>query len=154
MSTLTLVNYGRKGVYAYLSPIEIRKGDIHRQRFINGKPANKDLYYRGKVVEVEFDITSLPDGIYEWAEYNKTTYKRDSGFIRIENGEIAEDLTKDEVLQLLSPLPELPTLNGTPKQVAWAEDIRSRAIRSGRVPLEDACQETSARYWIEHRDEF
>lgn len=154
MSTLTLVNYSRKGVHAYIAPITLRKGDLHRQRFINGKPVDKDLYYRGKPVEVEFDLSSIPNGIYEWSEYDRSTYKKSSGFIKVESGEITEDLTKDEVLQLLAPLPELPILNGTPKQIAWAEDIRSRAIRSGKVSLPDACQETSARYWIEHRDEF
>lgn len=154
MSTLTLTNYSRKGIHAYLAPLTVRKGDLHRERFINGKPVDKDLYYKGKSVEVTFDLSSLPNGLYEWSEYDRVTYKKASGFVNIENGEITEDLSKDEVLQLLAPLPELPVLNGTPKQVSWAEDIRSRAIRSGKVSLEDASKETSAKYWIEHRDEF
>ena len=49
----------------------------------------------------------------------------------------------------------LPLLQGSPKQIAWASDIRERALRL--LPQESAEKyrpETSARWWIDHRNNF
>ncbi len=46
----------------------------------------------------------------------------------------------------------LPELSGTPKQIAWASEIRERALRL--LPAEQAEKvkpETSARWWIDHQ---
>ena len=47
----------------------------------------------------------------------------------------------------------LPVLCGSPKQIAWASDIRERALRL--LPAERAEKirpETSAKWWIDHRE--
>ena len=49
----------------------------------------------------------------------------------------------------------LPKLSGSPKQISWASDIRERALRL--LPAEKTEKlrpETSAKWWIEHRDTF
>jgi hypothetical protein len=46
----------------------------------------------------------------------------------------------------------LPALNGSPKQITWASEIRERALRL--LPTDRAEQlkpETSAKWWIENR---
>jgi hypothetical protein len=48
----------------------------------------------------------------------------------------------------------LPILTGSPKQIAWASEIRMRALRL--LPTEKADKlraESSARWWIDHRSE-
>lgn len=76
--------------------------------------------------------------------------------------------------------PPLPALAGTPKQVTWAEDIRAKALRdydmvvaaaeaeakrpnatatsieaasAALAALDSITDETSARWWIDHRAE-
>lgn len=47
----------------------------------------------------------------------------------------------------------LPLLSGSPKQIAWASDIRERALRL--LPAERAEKlrpEASARWWIDNRN--
>lgn len=47
----------------------------------------------------------------------------------------------------------LPVLSGSPKQIAWASDIRERALRLlSPERTEKIRTEPSARWWIDHRD--
>lgn len=48
-----------------------------------------------------------------------------------------------------SPVWSLGDMAGTPKQVAWAEQIRLRAVVDGSVSLDVADQHYSARWWID-----
>lgn len=56
---------------------------------------------------------------------------------------------------------DLPDLEGSERQVAWAQEIRARF--AARIPAEHAQRDellthvraqTSARWWIEHRDDL
>jgi hypothetical protein len=48
----------------------------------------------------------------------------------------------------------LPILVGSDKQIAWASDIRARALRLLPADKADRLRaETSAKWWIEHRSE-
>lgn len=47
----------------------------------------------------------------------------------------------------------LPMLSGSPKQIAWASDIRERALRL--LPVDRIAKirpETSAKWWIDNRE--
>jgi len=47
----------------------------------------------------------------------------------------------------------LPLLIGSPKQIAWASEIRERALRLLPVDRSEKLRpETSARWWIDHRN--
>lgn len=47
----------------------------------------------------------------------------------------------------------LPLLTGSPKQIAWASEIRERALRLLPVEqMEKIRPETSAKWWIENRN--
>ena len=47
----------------------------------------------------------------------------------------------------------LPQLTGSDKQIAWATDIRARALRLLPADRSDKLRpETSARWWIDHRN--
>ncbi|MFQ5850909.1 MAG: hypothetical protein ACE5JU_10015, partial [Candidatus Binatia bacterium] len=46
----------------------------------------------------------------------------------------------------------LPILHGSSRQIAWASDIRERALRLAPAELADRIRsETSARWWIDNR---
>lgn len=46
----------------------------------------------------------------------------------------------------------LPLLTGSPKQIAWASEIRARGLRLiGGERAEKLKPETSAKWWIDHR---
>ena len=45
----------------------------------------------------------------------------------------------------------LPLLQGSPKQVAWATDIRERKLRLNPELVEKLKPEKSAKWWIENR---
>lgn len=46
----------------------------------------------------------------------------------------------------------LPALTGSEKQIAWAESIRAKLV--GKPDFVFALQKTSAKWWIDHRDEL
>jgi hypothetical protein len=154
MATLQLTHYGRKGIYAYLSAVEVDGTDIKRGAFVNGSPIADDEnnYHRGKASTVEFDLAKFADGWYEWKE--ASGHKASSGFFRLKNGEIVERCdSKTELVDLLNPVPELPELEGSDRQVSWAEQIRATAIRGG-FPAKNAAKYTTAKTWIDNRSKL
>lgn len=47
----------------------------------------------------------------------------------------------------------LPMLSGSPKQIAWASDLRERALRLLPVERTEKLRpETSAKWWIDNRN--
>lgn len=153
---LQLTNYKRKGIYAYLCPLTINGSNIERGDFHNGNPVdegdNKERYYRGKPATVEIDLSKFEDGLYEYKE--AVGHKERRGYLRVEAGRIAKEWdSQQEMMDEASPVPELPELEGTPRQVDWAESIREKAIRNG-FPVEKAAKVISAKLWIENRSKF
>ena len=149
---LQLTGYGRKGIHAYLAPVKVEKGSIERGGFINGVPSEeeKQNHYKGKPANVSFDLGEMNDGWYEYKE--AVGHKSSYGYIRIEKGRVAEDVAdKKELIEKLSPIKPLPDLTGSDRQVAWASDIRDKAIRSG-MPHEVASKYTEAKRWIDNRE--
>ena len=153
---LLLTHYKRKGIYAYLCPLTIDGGKIERGDFYNGNPVdegdNKERYYRGKSATVEIDLGKFENGLYEYKE--AVGHKEKRGYLRIEAGCIVEEgETQQEMMDEVNPIPELPELEGTPRQVSWAESIREKAIRNG-FPIEKAAKVISAKLWIDNRSKF
>jgi hypothetical protein len=159
MSKLVLTTYGRKGNYAYIAPVSVTNGTLERTRFINGAPpagddANRQRVFQGKSGYVEIDISKLPDGFYERKEAISASRKAEFDFLEIKDGRLLrEGLSKTDVMNILSPVPSLPDLMGSDKQISWAESIREKAIRKG-FPIEDAMSKTDSRYWIDNRSKF
>jgi len=150
---LQLTHYKKKGIYAYLCRLTINGSSIVRGDFINGEPIdegeNKQRFYQGRSATVVFDLGKFPDGLYEYKEAVKHKSRR--GYLQISQGQIKEEWSSpEEMMDELKPVPELPDLLGTNKQVAWAETIREKAIRDG-FPVEEACKITSASQWINSR---
>lgn len=148
---LQLTHYRRKGIYAYLCSVAIEQGQIKRGEFINGTPieSDKSNYHRGKSATVEFDLTKFSG----WHEFKEASgHRSKTGFIDIQNGEIVGEVaTFSGLIEILAPIDSsLPELEGSAKQIAWAEKIRATAIRSG-LPLETAIQVKSAKQWIDDR---
>lgn len=153
---LQLTHYGRKGIYAYLCPLTINGSKIERGDFYSGEPLdegdNKERYYRGKSATVEINLGKFDDGLYEYKE--AVGHKERRSYLRVESGRIAKEWeTLQEMMNEVNPVPELPELEGTPKQVSWAENIREKAVRNG-FPVEKAKKVTSAKLWIDNRSKF
>jgi hypothetical protein len=154
MTKLQLNHYGKRGIYAYLCPIKLNGSQIERGSFLNGKPveSNKEDYYKGKLATVEFDLSPLPSGVYEYKE--AAGHKSSCGYLKIENGKITQEFsTVADLVDSLSPLPPMPELEGTARQVEWAENIRATAIRNG-FPVQSALKYSSAKIWIDSREKL
>jgi hypothetical protein len=156
-SMLTLTTYGRKGNYAYLAPISIKDGAINRDNFINGNPPKEDKYnrqrvYQGKSGYVQIDTSKLNDGFYERKNAASQGRKADIDYLEIKSGRVTrEGLSKSDVIGILAPVPKLPKLSGSDRQISWAEAIREKAIRAGLSP-EKAATKTEAKFWIDNRE--
>lgn len=104
----------------------------------------------------------VDDGIYEICDANFGGRKRKISFIVVKNGECVfevdnlpdaerhEDYLNGKLEQWVTDGVALPELEGTPKQVAWATDIRSTAIKGG-LDTRKAAQIRLAKSWIENR---
>lgn len=151
---LALSHYKRKSVYAYLCPIQIEKGQIIRGNFYNGEPKddedNKDRYYRGRSSVVEFDLDKFEDGLYEYKESGGENRVR-FGYLKIEAGEITDEwFSKDELLNAVNPLPQLPELEGaSQRQIKYAIALREKLIRAKRVDEHTVQTKTKSRFWID-----
>jgi hypothetical protein len=153
---LQLTHYKRKGIYAYLCPLTINGSAIERGEFYNGQPLeegdNKERFYRGKAATVEIDLGKFADGLYEYKE--AVGHKERRGYLQVQSGKIEKEWeTQQEMLDEINPVPELPALEGSAKQVSWAESIREKAVRNG-FPVEKAAKVTSAKTWIDNRSKF
>lgn len=155
---LSLTHYGRKGIYAYICPLTITGSHIERGDFINGSPVdneddegeNKRRFYQGKSALVEIELDKHPDGLYEYKE--ASGHKSSFGYIEVKGGCITREWESTaEMLDELKPVPELPPLEGSSRQVAWAEQIREAAIRDGILPEWAAQKSNQARDWIDNR---
>jgi hypothetical protein len=163
MAKLQLTHYKRKSIFAYVSKLELTTNgaDIKRGPFINGQPieSDKERFYKGQSATVEIDLDKLEDGIYEYKE--ASGHKSSFGYIEVKGGEVVKDIdSKEDVLEMLFPLPTLPMLDGSDKQVDWANKIRAQALRwlwhQGFHGVSESyaeyCQKlpTDAKWWIDN----
>lgn len=154
MATLQLIHYGKKGIYAYLCSVKVEGIKIERGVFVNGTPIEQDKqdFHRGKSATVEFDLSKFEDGWYEYKE--ASGHRAKSAFIEIVKGEIKQEVeSAQELIDLLNPVPELPELEGSSRQVEWAEQIRATAIRGG-FPIDKAAKYPQAKTWINSREKL
>lgn len=146
MAALTLHTYRRKSINAYL----VLEGT---QKFLFGKPidGDSDKAHAGKLHQVCFDLGSLDNGIYLYqcaggADFNKVV----KGWIKIVSGEVVDEGEGKPPSHSALFMPELI---GTPKQVAWAESIRSKAVaKHGAKTAGTVAKRTDAKWWIDNRD--
>lgn len=124
------------------------------KRLSNGQkqflsPAERTGYSTSRQ-KLTFDITE--DGIYEVCDANFGSSKKHLYYLKIEDG-----TTKhfESFVDLIADNSNLPTLEGTEKQIAWAENIRARYIAnlalSGEKMPDHIVAETSANWWIDNR---
>lgn len=163
MAALELETYRNKGINAYLLPLDT---DIKLADY--GRPATEEgaqRGHRGKAHTVVIDLSGKPDGGYKYKEAigHKTRY----GYLLIEGGEI--EAAFDTESELRSALMqdkgiELPELEGSDKQIAWATQIRDKFIASikhritdwskGSAVYESLHRHSSAKLWIDNRDKL
>lgn len=152
--------YERKGRNAWLAKIEIDGDRIANRDFYS--PWEKDREcYAGKLGKVCWRLSSLPDGLYELDQANSNVMsgvKTYRSYLQVENHQVVEEWESlGELVKAKFPpaapadAPELPALEGSPKQVAWAEDIRAKAIKGG-FPVEKAVKILDAKKWIDNRN--
>lgn len=151
---ITLVSYRKKGINAYM----VKEGEDHT-RHDYGTPIdeeNQQLAYRSKRHTVQVRIDNL-DGVYRYreaggADFNSLT----TGYLLIENGEITEEADSAAALIAAADTSELPELEGSVKQVGWAESIREKIIakfkQAGVSSPAYVKAETSAKWYIDNRN--
>lgn len=152
-------DYERKNRKAWLAKLEFSGRKITNREFYS--PWEKDQKcYSGKLGKVRWRLNLLPDGIYELDQANENvmssvrTYRT---YLKIEQWQVVKEWSCLEELfeDILPTVPsDLPELIGSFKQVAWAEDIRQKAIQNGKISSEDAQKITDAKTWIDNRSKF
>jgi hypothetical protein len=112
---------------------------------------------------VTYEISE--DGVYEVCDANYGARKRKISFLVVKNGQCVFESEKlDDAYRHFDVLTGrleawatdgdvLPELEGSPKQIAWAVDIRSKAIAGG-LPTAKAATVTSAKAWIDNRSKL
>jgi len=151
---LSLQQYRKKGIIAYLVPVQVSGLDIIRGEYINGTPVNDEQKWRDfqqKSAELEIDLDTVPDSLYEYKEARG--HKPTVGYLRIADGEIEEEWTdRESFLQdIVPPEAGLPEIVGaSAKQVKYAESCRRRLLAQGAEVDRDRWE---ARYWIDRSKE-
>jgi len=145
-TTLSAFTYRKKGINAYLRKLDISPtGNIKKTDYF--WPERGQESYQGKKSKVNFDLTKLENGYYEFLRCSGES-RSSISFLHIQNAEIKQEWESiNDLIQGF--LPEFPQLTGTPKQISWAENIRLKAFRKGFD-----CSETEAKWWIDNRKEF
>ncbi len=163
-NTIRLTDYGRKGIHAYVCPIEVVKGSVVRGIFINGvgsTEADVQRLRKGQSCAVDICIDGL-NGFCEYKEANG--HKASYGYLRIEDGAVVEEWdSKNEMVEAIAGKlagdQKLPALTGSEKQISWAETIRAKrisALMGGSVTVlpDYVAIQTEAKWWIDNRGNF
>lgn len=160
---LELTDYRRKGANAYLVPVTVDKGTIVRGKFEGG---DSDDYARagaGKANTRTINLGNKPDGWYEYQEGEYGSNRVYRGYIEVKGGKIVDQIAperltkggaKEAFLAKVAPVKAMPELSGSAKQQSWAESIREKAIRVGKITEEQAAKQTDSRWWIDNRTKF
>lgn len=98
----------------------------------------------------------VEDGIYEICDANFGSRKRDISFIKVVDGEITSET--DSLAELLLADIDLPELEGSEKQINWANSIRaeyfSKVVASDKSIPDFIKNQTSAKFWIDNRNKI
>ena len=160
---LELTDYGRKGANAYLVPVTVENGQVVRGSFESGKSSDYARAGAGKANNVSIDLSNKKDGWYEYQEGAYGSNRVYRGYIKVEGGRITDQIERDRTtgggatqafLKKVAPVSAMPELSGSPKQQSWAESIREKAVRSGKISAERAATQTDSRWWIDNRTKF
>jgi hypothetical protein len=117
---------------------------------------NQQRAYRSKSHTVKVRIDNLSDGIYRFVEAGGSTGKKVvKGWLKIVGGEIIEESDNLASLIVGNAAANLPELEGSQKQIAWAVQIREKAIAKFKKLGNDVPnvlnQTTDAKWFIENR---
>ena len=160
MALLELESYRKKGINAYLS---ILGGS--NESFDYGKPIDENAAqasYKNKIHTVVIDLKTKPDGkyIYKEASGHRTKY----GYLFIEEGDVLAEFDTEKELRDFRSAVILPELEGTEKQIIWAEGIRDKFIQAigdritnwgkDSAAYEGLSRTCSAKTWIDNRDKL
>jgi hypothetical protein len=151
---IELSTYRSAGVNAYL----VEEGKDHTYNMY-GTPIdeeNQQRAYRSKSHTVKVRIDNLSDGIYRFVEAGGSTGKKVvKGWLKIVGGEIIEESDNLASLIVGNAAENLPELEGSQKQIAWAVQIREKAIAKFKKLGNDVPnvlnQTTDAKWFIENR---
>jgi hypothetical protein len=98
--------------------------------------------------QITYELTD--DGIYEICDGNFGGRKRNINFIKFESGEVIQE--SENLADLILTDTELSDLEGSQKQIVWAESIRSKALSKLKSPFPDWANNVSAKWWIDNRN--
>lgn len=144
------VCYRRKGNHAYLCFLTIKEGLIVNREFYNPDGyENNERRFKGQSVNCWFKLKGKSDGYYILREGRHTSYKQSFSYLLIEGEEIIEEFDSEkEMLAHASGVnnEEMPELEGSLKQIAWAENIRQECKAYG-LPADFS--RADCKYWIE-----
>lgn len=170
---MKLQSYRKKGINAYLS---IVGGGIDLMDFGTPvTPEDAEKAHQSKSHTVAIDLSKKADGDYYYKEAQG--HKSTQGWLRIKAGEIAEEwssLVEYQKAIIVAPVANtesqsiaLPDLQGSEKQIAWAEQIRAKAITAATTYFQSTDQSitseqvaskfdkfTSAKWWIDRREDL
>lgn len=151
---IELSTYRSAGVNAYL--VEEGKDHTHNMYGTPIDEENQQRAYRFKSHTVRVRIDNLSDGIYRFVEAGGSTGKKViKGWLKIVSGEIIEESDNLASLIVGDDAASLPELEGSQKQIAWAVQIREKAIAKFKKLGKDVPsvlhQTTDAKWFIENR---
>lgn len=151
---IELSTYRSAGVNAYL--VEEGKDHTHNMYGTPIDDENQQRAYRSKSHTVRVRIDNLSDGIYRFVEAGGSTGKKViKGWLKIVSGEIIEESDNLAFLIVSDDAASLPELEGSQKQIAWAVQIREKAIAKFKKLGKDVPsvlnQTTDAKWFIENR---
>lgn len=119
-----------------------------KEHFLSAKSYDS---YGTSAKKVTYEVSE--DGIYKICDANFGSRKRDIKFIKIENGEITK--TEYSLADIITSEMEFPELEGSTKQIDWADNIRKTFItklKAANKELPDYIfTTTSAKFWIDNR---
>lgn len=150
MTIINAIDYRNKGNHAYLAALTLEKGKVTKREYYNPTSFANDRHYAGKSCDCVFDLEKMkfPDGYAHLRDGRHASAHEDNRYYLIRDREIIEEFeTLDDLLLHAFPVAELPLLEGSPRQIAWAESIRSRCFQAG---IEADYSNVSVKYWIDN----
>lgn len=128
-------------------------------------PLHSAILGGGLTIETDGAMSHHPSNIFIFNAENTTFGKKYNGKIRaylarneelqklFDEEKACEEETKraQEIIEML----ELPTLSGTPKQIAWAEKIRTKVAQSNDKDAKKSLKRAkTAEFWIDNFKNF
>lgn len=150
MKIIKAVDYRKKGNHAYLAALTLKGGEIAERDFYNPSSFADNRHYAGRSCDCEFDLEKLkfPDGYAHCRDGNHASAHQDDRYFLIKDKEVIKEFASlEEMLLDAFPAPDLPALEGTSRQISWAESIRSKCAMKN---VDADYSNVSAKYWIDN----